>query len=108
MPKKLDTFEYPHGGRKGMDVDFRDLTGDGTVDLLDGSNWQLERGVDWPMEITADTFLGGLSRAANAQGLRVNKHVSEDKNTVTIRCRPKKTKTEAEETPKPKTASAKK
>lgn len=100
MAKVLDTFEFPHGGRKGMDIDFDQW--------LDGSIYQLEKGVDWDMETSADTFLGALSRAANAKGLRVNKHVSDDKTVVTIRARPKKEKTEqASETSKPK-ASAKK
>lgn len=89
MAKVLESFEFPHGGRKGMDVDFDQW--------LDGQIYQLEKGVDWPIEITADTFLGSLSRAANAKNLRVNKHVSEDKNEVTIRARPKKEKTEKTE-----------
>jgi len=89
MPKVLDTFEFPHGGRKGMDYDFDNL--------LDGQIYQLERGVDFDMETTADTFLGALSRYANQKSLRVNKHVSEDKNTVTIRVRPKKEKKEKPE-----------
>lgn len=97
MAKTLDTFEFPHGGRKGMDVDF--------TPYLDGQIYQLEKGVDWPIEITADTFLGSLSRAANAKNLRVNKHVSEDKNVVTIRARPKKEKVAEEDKPK---AAAKK
>lgn len=105
MPKKLDTFEFPHGGRKGMDIDFHDLGG---FDILNGDSWELERGVDWPMETTADTFLGALSRAANSEGLRVNKHVSEDKNIVTVRARPKKEKVAKEDTAEKKPAAAKK
>lgn len=88
MPKVLETFEFPHGGRKGLDYDFDSL--------LDGQIYQLERGVDFDMATTADAFLGALSRYANGKNLRVNKHVSEDKNTVTIRVRPKK-----ERKPKP-------
>jgi len=84
MPKKLDTFEFPHGGRKGLDYDF--------APLCDGSIWELERGVDFPIETTADTFLGALSRYANQRNLRVSKHVSDDKNTVTVRVKPKKEK----------------
>lgn len=99
MAKVLDTFEFPHGGRKGLDFDFDPL--------LDGQIHQLEKGVDFDMETTADTFLGALSRAANAKNLRVNKHVSEDKNTVTIRARPKKEKKEATETPAPTPAKGK-
>lgn len=96
MAKVLDTFEFPHGGRKGLDYDFEPL--------LDGQIHQLEKGVDFDMETTADTFLGALSRAANAKNLRVNKHVSDDKNVVTIRARPKKEKVikpETADTPKP-------
>lgn len=84
MPKVLDTFEFPHGGRKGLDYDFDNL--------LDGQIYQLERGVDFDMETTADTFLGALSRYANARSLRVSKHISDDKNTVTVRVKPKKEK----------------
>lgn len=95
MGKVLDTFEFPHGGRKGMDVDFDQW--------LDGQIHQLEKGVDWDMETTADTFLGALSRAANAKNLRVNKHVSDDKNVVTIRARPKKEKPATDDSAKAKT-----
>ena len=71
MPKVLETFEFPHGGRKGMEFDFDSL--------LDGNIYQLERGADFDMETSADTFLGALSRYANKKNLRVNKHVSEDR-----------------------------
>lgn len=97
MAKVLETFEFPHGGRRGLEYDFEPL--------VDGQIHQLERGVDFDMETTADTFLGALSRYANGRNLRVNKHVSEDKNTVTIRARPKKErkpKAEKTETPKAK------
>lgn len=98
MAKVLDTFEFPHGGRKGLDYDFDAL--------LDGQIHQLEKGVDFDMDVSADTFLGSLSRYANSKNLRVNKHVSEDKNTVTVRAREKKEKVApAEKAPK---ASAKK
>lgn len=82
MAKVLDTFEFPHGGRKGLDFDFEPY--------MDGRIHQLEKGVDFAPDVTAETFLGALSRYANSQNLRVNKHVSEDKNTVTIRVKEKK------------------
>jgi hypothetical protein len=102
MAKTLATFEFPHGGRKGMEIDFSEW--------LDGQIWVLEKGVDWDMETSADTFLGALSSAANAKNLRVNKSVNEAKTEVTIRARPKKEKVEkAEGTEnKKQTASAKK
>ena len=84
MPKVLDTFEFPHGGRKGMEFDFDSL--------LDGQIYQLEIGEDIPEDTSADTFLGALSRYANKRDLRVNKHVSEDGKTVTVRVRAKKQK----------------
>jgi flagellar basal body rod protein FlgB len=87
MAKQLDSFEFPHGGRKPMEFDF-----DG---LLDGNIYQLERGIDFDMDTTAETFLGALSRYANKRELRVNKHTSEDGNTVTVRIRPKTQKVEA-------------
>lgn len=98
MPRKLDTFEFPHGGRKGMEFDFESL--------CDGSIWQLEKGVDWdagvPVEEarSAETFLGALSRYANEKGMRVNKDISSSvepkdgekplNDVVTVRVRPKK------------------
>jgi len=92
MPRKLDTFEFPHGGRKGMDFNFEEL--------CDGSIWELEKGVDWDAGSdeprSAETFLGALSRYANSKDMRVNKHVSNDGNVITIRVRPKKVKTENE------------
>lgn len=93
MPKVLDVFEFPHGGRKGLEYDFNSL--------LDGQIYQLTVGDgkndDIPTDVTPETFLGALSRFANAKGMRVNKHVSEDGKTVTIRVRPKTVK--PEETP---------
>lgn len=72
MPRKLDTYEFPHGGRKGMDFNFEEL--------CDGSIWQLEKGVDWDAgeetPRSAESFLGALSRYANEKGMRVNKDIA--------------------------------
>jgi len=97
MPTVLETFEFPHGGRKGLEYDFNSL--------MDGKIYQLVQGDDF--DVSADTFLGALSRAANAQNKRVNKHVSDDKKTVTVRVRPKLEKPEkadgkSDEKPTPK------
>jgi len=101
MPKVLDTFEFPHGGRKGLEYDF--------AGLMDGQIYQLSVGDkandDIPSDVSPDTFLGALSRYANAQGMRVNKHISEDKKTVTIRVRPKTVKETAEDSAKDSAAT---
>lgn len=93
MPKVLDVFEFPHGGRKGLDFDFDSL--------MDGQIYQLTvgdgRNDDIPADVSPETFLGSLSRYANGKNMRVNKHVSEDKKTVTVRVRPKTVKTKAED-----------
>ncbi len=93
MPKVIDTFEFPHGGRKGLDYDFDSL--------MDGQIYQLTvgdgRNDDIPSDVSPESFLGSLSRYANQKGMRVNKHVSEDKKVVTIRVRPKTVKQEVTE-----------
>lgn len=111
MPKKMtanevETFEneggFPHGGRTGMDFDF--------AELCDGDYWTVEQSEWWDgegKEITADTFLGALARHANANGLRVNKRVSDDKKSVTVRVRPKPPKKEKVETTDGKKPAAK-
>lgn len=103
MPKVLDTFEFPHGGRKGLDFDFDSL--------LDGQIYQLTvgdgRNDDIPANVSPEAFLGSLSRYANGKNMRVNKHVSEDKKTVTVRVRPKTVKeTATDEAADTETAAA--
>jgi len=92
MPRVLDTFEFPHGGRKGMEYDFESL--------CDGQIYQLDTGVDFPNDgdtptASAETFLGALSRYANKKGLRVRKDISEDGMVVTVNVNPKKVKEES-------------
>lgn len=87
MPKKLDTFEFPHGGRKGIEFDWDSI--------LDGSIWQLEQGKDF----TAPTkqFVGAVARQANAKGLRVKRQI--DGKTLTLQAVAKTPATAAEAVP---------
>lgn len=66
MPKALETFEFPHGGRKGIEYDWDSI--------LDGKIWQLTQGEDF----TADpkTFIGAVSRKANERNLRVKRELN--------------------------------
>lgn len=66
MAKALDTFEFPHGGRKGIEFNWDSI--------LDGKIWQLEQGKDF----TADpkTFIGAVARQANSRNLRVKRQIT--------------------------------
>jgi hypothetical protein len=88
-PEEVAAFEaeggFPHGGRKGLEFDF--------AAVCDGDLWNITQSEWWNgegKEITAETFLGSLSRYANANGLRVNKNPAADGKSVLVRARPKK------------------
>jgi len=93
MPEILDTHDFPHGGRKGLEYDFEPF--------MDGQNYKFS--IEEIIEAgsaSADAFLGTLSRYANSQNMRVNKDViradadnpESDVIAVVIRARPKKVK----------------
>jgi hypothetical protein len=65
MPKTLDTFEFPHGGRKGIEYDWDSI--------LDGKIHQLKQGEDFTAE--PKTFVGAVARAANSRNLRVKRQI---------------------------------
>lgn len=65
MPKTLDSFEFPHGGRKGIEYDWDSI--------LDGKIYQLEQGKDFKEE--PKTFVGAVARAANSRNLRVKRQI---------------------------------
>lgn len=68
MAKVLDTFEFPHGGRKGVEYDWDSI--------LDGKIYQLESGKDFDKDVTPKTFVGAVARQANARGLRVKRQIN--------------------------------
>lgn len=81
MPKKLDSFVFPHGGRKGLDFDFSAI--------LDGSVWQLEQGKDWTdASYDCKKFANAAARVANQMTppKRVRRHI--DGKIVTIQAVP--------------------
>ena len=67
MPKTLDSFDFPHGGRKGVEYDWNTI--------LDGKIYQLEQGKDFPEKVKVSTFVGAAARAASAKGLRVKRQI---------------------------------
>lgn len=79
MPKNLKTFDFPHGGRKGIVYDWETL--------LDGNIWQLEQGPDF--DVDPKTFVGALARAANAKNMRVKRLI--DGKTLTVQAVEKST-----------------
>jgi hypothetical protein len=97
MARVLETFEFPHGGRKGMEYDFESL--------CDGRIHQLDSGDDFPVgenqtpAEAAETFLGALSRYANKKGYRVRKDIAVETEggpaVVTVNVNPKKQKDDA-------------
>lgn len=72
MAKKLATFNFPHGGRKGIEFDWDSI--------LDGEIWQLEQGKDFDAD--PKTFIGAVARQANSRNLRVKRLI--DGKTVTL------------------------
>lgn len=77
MPKTLKTFDFPHGGRKGIVYDWDSI--------LDGSIWQLEQGTDFDAD--PKTFVGAVARAANAKNMRVKRQI--DGKTLVLQAVPK-------------------
>lgn len=67
MPKVLDQFEFPHGGRKGIEYDWNSL--------LDGRIYSMEQGKDFAPDVTPKTFVGALARVASAKGFRVKRQI---------------------------------
>jgi hypothetical protein len=65
MPKVLAKFEFPHGGRKGIEYDWDSI--------LDGKIYQLVQGTDFDVE--PKTFVGAVARAANEKGMRVKRQI---------------------------------
>lgn len=66
-PKTLDSFQFPHGGRKGIEYEWDSL--------LDGKIYQLEQGKDFPADVTPKTFIGAVARQASAKNLRVKRQI---------------------------------
>lgn len=83
MPKALETFNFPHGGRKGIEFDWDSI--------LDGKIWQLEQGTDFDAD--PKTFIGAVARAANLKNLRVKRQI--DGKTIVLQAVPKNTTAEA-------------
>lgn len=79
MPKVLAKFEFPHGGRKGLDYDWDSI--------LDGKIYQLVQGTDFQVE--PKTFVGAVARAANEKGMRVKRQI--DGKTLVLQAVPKAT-----------------
>lgn len=79
MPKVLDTFEFPHGGRKGIEYDWDSI--------LTGKIYQLVQGTDFQED--PKTFVGAVARQANARNLRVKRQI--DGKTVVLQAVPKGT-----------------
>lgn len=77
MAKSLKTFDFPHGGRKGIVYDW--------ASILDGSIWQLTQGEDF--DVDPKTFVGAVARAANPLNLRVKRQI--DGKTLTLQAVPK-------------------
>lgn len=78
-PKVLDSFDFPHGGRKGIEYDW--------ASILDGKIYQLVQGTDFDAE--PKTFIGAVARAANLQGKRVKRQI--DGKTIVLQAVPKGT-----------------
>lgn len=72
MPKVLDTFEFPHGGRKGIEYDWDSI--------LTGKIYQLVQGTDFNED--PKTFVGAVARQANARNMRVKRQI--DGKTVVL------------------------
>lgn len=87
MPKKLSTFDFPHGGRKGIEFDWDSI--------LDGAIWQLEQGKDF--QATPKQFVGAVARQANSKNLRVKRQI--DGKVLTMQAVPKTAAEVAAETP---------
>lgn len=66
MAKVLDTFEFPHGGRKGIEYDWDSI--------LDGKIYQLVQGTDFDAD--PKTFVGAVARQANSRNLRVKRQIN--------------------------------
>ena len=81
MPKTLDSFDFPHGGRKGIEYDWDSI--------LDGRIYQLEQGKDFTAE--PKTFVGAVARAANSRNLRVKRQI--DGKVLVLQAVPKGTAT---------------
>lgn len=79
MPKVLDKFEFPHGGRKGIEYDWDSI--------LDGKIYQLVQGTDFKDE--PKTFIGAVARQANSRNLRVKRQI--DGKTIVLQAVPKGT-----------------
>lgn len=79
MPKTLDSFDFPHGGRKGVEYDWDSI--------LDGKIYQLEQGKDF--EVEPKTFIGAVARQANARNMRVKRQI--DKKVLVLQAVPKGT-----------------
>lgn len=87
MPKTLDKFDFPHGGRKGIEYDWDSI--------LDGRIYQLEQGKDFAVE--PKTFVGAVARQANERNLRVKRQI--DGKVLVLQAVPKGTATATAETP---------
>jgi len=95
MPKKLDNFDFPHGGRKGIDFDWNSI--------LDGGIWQLTQGADFKED--PKTFVGAASRQANQRNLRVKRLI--EGKVLTLQAVPKGTNdSEPEPEPEPEPVAA--
>lgn len=67
MPKVLDSYDFPHGGRKGVEFNWDSV--------LDGKIYQLEQGKDFPDNVSPKTFVGAVARQASAKNLRVKRQI---------------------------------
>lgn len=94
MAKALDTFEFPHGGRKGIEYDWDSI--------LDGKIWQLEQGKDFAAD--PKTFIGAVARQANVKNLRVKRQI--DGKVIVLQAVPKNVTAPVAETPAPAPAAA--
>lgn len=79
MAKALETFEFPHGGRKGIEFNWDSI--------LDGKIWSLTQGEDFTAE--PKTFIGAVARQANLKNLRVKRQI--DGKTIVLQAVPKAT-----------------
>jgi len=57
VAKVVENHQFPHGGRKGLVYDW--------MSLLDGKQYMLTQGEDFPPDVTPKTFVGALARFAN-------------------------------------------
>jgi hypothetical protein len=99
MAKALATFEFPHGGRKGIEYDWDSI--------LDGKIWSLTQGEDFDNDVTAKTFVGAVARQANTRELRVKRDISKDGKTVVLQAVPKGATPATPATPEPAKTPAK-